>query len=154
MELNLPMLKQPYQFYPNPENDAPDWLKAKRQIVKDADAYIVVTAEYNSSMPPGLTNMLDHFSPNDYRCKPCGIVSYSVGPFGGIRAAASMRAMLADLGMVSVPEAMCCPTVSELFDANGIPVSDRIIKNGKKLVSNLEWYGCALKQHIKVNGMP
>ncbi|CAM1303171.1 Uncharacterised protein r2_g1316 [Pycnogonum litorale] len=76
------------------------------------------------------------------------------GPFGGIRAAASIRAMLSDLGMVSVPEAMYCPMVAESFDTNGIPISDRIIKNGKKLVSNLEWYGCALKQHLKVNGMP
>ena len=34
------------------------------KIIDAADAYVVVTAEYNNCLPPPLTNLLDHFSPS------------------------------------------------------------------------------------------
>jgi len=58
---------------------APDWLAAVNNKLKEADAVVVVSAEYNHSIPPALSNMLDHFPPASYAFKPSGIVCYSTG---------------------------------------------------------------------------
>jgi len=42
-----------------------------------ADAFVLVSAEYNHSIPPGLSNMLDHFGGSVYAFKPSGLVTYS-----------------------------------------------------------------------------
>ena len=72
---------------------------------------MIVTAEYNCSLPPALTNLLDYFPPASFRQisidriftnnikrswlsfrhKPVSIAAYSMGPFGGIRAAQLAR---------------------------------------------------------------
>lgn len=46
--------------------------------IDKADAFLIITPEYNHSVPPALTNLLDHFSPAQYHFKPSGIVSYSL----------------------------------------------------------------------------
>ena len=43
----------------------------------------IVTPEYNCSLPPALTNLLDHFPPASFRHKPATIAAYSMGPWGG-----------------------------------------------------------------------
>ena len=58
------------------------------QKIKDATGFVIVTAEYNCSLPPALTNLLDHFPLPSYRHKPASIASYSMGSLGGTRAAA------------------------------------------------------------------
>jgi NAD(P)H-dependent FMN reductase len=47
--------------------------------IRDADAFIIVTAEYNHSVPPALSNLLDHFGSSAYSYKPSGIICYSPG---------------------------------------------------------------------------
>ena len=58
---------------------APDWLKAVDDKLKESDAVMVVSAEYNHSIPPALSNILDHFPLASYAYKPSGIVCYSTG---------------------------------------------------------------------------
>lgn len=50
------------------------------QILESADGFIIVTGEYNHSIPPALKNLSDHFQ-TEYYFKPSGIVSYSAGAF-------------------------------------------------------------------------
>eukprot|EP00812_Abedinium_dasypus_P009363 NODE_3057_length_836_cov_335.768246.p1 GENE.NODE_3057_length_836_cov_335.768246~~NODE_3057_length_836_cov_335.768246.p1 ORF type:complete len:167 (-),score=22.42 NODE_3057_length_836_cov_335.768246:319-798(-) len=57
------------------------------QGIKESDAIVVVTAEYNHSLPPALTSLMGHFGGSNYRLKPSCIVTYSPGPWGGMRAA-------------------------------------------------------------------
>jgi len=58
---------------------APDWLEAVNNKLKEADAVVVVSPEYNHSIPPALSNMLDHLPLASYAYKPSGIVCYSTG---------------------------------------------------------------------------
>ena len=60
-----------------------------------ADAYILVTPEYNGSYSPALKNLLDHF-PKRHR-KPFGIVTASPGAMGGIRASQQMLQLVTAL---------------------------------------------------------
>jgi len=58
---------------------APDWLDVVNNKLKESDAVVVVSAEYNHSIPPALSNMLDYFPLASYAYKPSGIVCYSMG---------------------------------------------------------------------------
>ena len=78
LEIPAPIIKQPLHFMQDPSG-APDWLKDTAAKVSSADGYVVVTAEYNATIPPGLTNIMDHFPPPSYRHKPVSIASYSMG---------------------------------------------------------------------------
>ena len=55
-------MKKPLHFYADP-SQAPEYLHTLNKIMVEADAYIILTAEYNRSMPPGLTNLMDHLPP-------------------------------------------------------------------------------------------
>ena len=76
--LQFPLLSKPLFFYKD-QSEAPDWLRKAGEQIKEADAYVIVSAEYNHTMPPALTNMMDHFAMSSYEYKPSGIVTYSPG---------------------------------------------------------------------------
>jgi NAD(P)H-dependent FMN reductase len=103
-------------------------------------------------VPPALSNLLDHFL-EEFFYKPSAIVCYSPGPFGGVRAAMQLRAMLAELGMSSIPSLLPFPNVQQALDADGRPTSDRTDKSAAKFFAELEWYAEALKT-ARVKGTP
>ena len=44
----------------------------KKKELEEADSFIICSAEYNSALPPALTNMLDHYPPAAYKDRPVG----------------------------------------------------------------------------------
>src|SRR5262249_3544420 len=98
--LQLPLLDRMYKEYP--KGEAPAMLEELASIYRSVDAFVVVSGEYNHSVPPALSNLLDYFL-EEYRWRPSAIVCYSTGAFGGVRAAMQLRAMLCELGMSSIP---------------------------------------------------
>src|SRR5215471_12431077 len=91
IEYPLPLLDKMYKEYA--PGSAPPTLQRMAALIIPADAYIVVSGEYNHSVPPALANLLDHFL-DEYFRKPSAIVCYSAGSFGGVRAAVVLRSML------------------------------------------------------------
>jgi NAD(P)H-dependent FMN reductase len=113
---------------------------------------VIVSAEYNHSIPPALSNLLDHFL-EEYFFKPSAIVCYSPGAFGGVRAAMQLRAMLGEMGMSSIPSILPFPKVHEALDADGKPASERTDKSTGRFLAELEWYAEALKA-ARARGVP
>src|SRR5260370_8911446 len=74
IEFPLPLLDKMYKEYA--PGKAPPVLERLSQIIKPADAYVIVSGEYNHSIPPALSNLLDHFL-DDYFFKPSSTVCYS-----------------------------------------------------------------------------
>lgn len=74
----LPLLKKPLFHYEDPVK-APQALIEADKRLKAADAFVVVSAEYNHCIPPALTNLMSHFGSKSYSYKPSGIVTYSIG---------------------------------------------------------------------------
>ena len=68
------------------KGQAPEILERLATRIRAADAFIIVSGEYNHSIPPALSNLLDHFL-EEYFWRPSAIVCYSAGAFGGVRAA-------------------------------------------------------------------
>jgi NAD(P)H-dependent FMN reductase len=150
LEFALPLLDKMYKEYP--AGQAPPVLERLAQIIKPADAFLIVSAEYNHSIPPALSNLLDHFL-EEYFWRPSAIACYSPGGFGGVRAAMQLRAMLAEMGMASIPSLLPFPKVHELLDENGTPQNDRIQKSADRFLSELEWHANALKAQ-RAKGTP
>jgi NAD(P)H-dependent FMN reductase len=142
MEYNLPLLDWMYKEYE--PGKAPPALEKLANVIRAADAHVVVSGEYNHSIQPGLSNTLDHFL-EEYFFRPSAIVCYSVGGFGGVRAAMQLRAMLGELGMPSIPSILPFPKAQEMLNEDGTPTGDRPGKSAAKFFDELEWYANALK---------
>lgn len=142
VEHPLPLLDRMYKEYPR--GQAPAVLEGLADIVRAADAYVIVSAEYNHSIPPALSNLLDHFL-EEYFFKPSAVVCYSAGSYGGVRAAMQLRAMLAEMGMSSIPSLLPLPKAQDLFDEEGRPTGDRPGDAATRFFAELEWYADALK---------
>ena len=142
VEYPLPLLDRMYKEYP--KGQAPEVLERLAGVIRAADGYVIVSAEYNHSVPPALSNLLDHFL-EEYFFKPSAIVSYSAGPFGGVRAAMQLRAMLAEMGMSSIPSLLPFPKAQDLLTPDGEPTGDRPGRAAVRFLAELEWYAHALK---------
>jgi NAD(P)H-dependent FMN reductase len=143
LDFPLPLLDRMYKEYP-PEN-APEVLQRMAQLVIPADGYIVVSGEYNHTVPPALSNLLVHFL-EEYFWKPSAIVCYSAGSFGGVRAAMTLRCMLAEMGMSSIPSILPVPKVKAAFSEDGTPNYPDWHTRAEKFMTELEWYARAMKQ--------
>ncbi|WP_375454540.1 NADPH-dependent FMN reductase [uncultured Methylobacterium sp.] len=142
MVLQLPLLDRMYKEYP--KGEAPPVLEGLATLYARADAFVVVSAEYNHAIPPALSNTLDHFL-EEYFWRPSAICCYAAGPFGGVRAAMQLRAMLGELGMPSIPALLPVPRVGEALDEAGTPTEDRLAKAAERFLDELAWYAEALK---------
>ena len=146
LELQLPLLDRMYKEHP--KGKAPEPLERLAEIYRNADGFLVVSGEYNHGIPPALKNLLDHFL-EEYFWRPSGIVCYSAGGFGGVRAAMQLRMTLAELGMSSVPSLLPIPRIAEAIDEDGvarIPIVDR---SANRFLDEFLWHASALKQARK-----
>jgi NAD(P)H-dependent FMN reductase len=141
-EQRLPLLDRMYKEYA--PGEAPATLETLASHVRVADAYVIVSGEYNHTVPPALTNLLDHFL-EEYFWKPSGIVCYSAGGFGGVRASIALRPMLAELGMSSIPSVLPIPRVQEAFDDDGTPKDPAWTQRADRFLAELEWYAEAMR---------
>lgn len=147
---DLPMLDKMYKEYK--AGEAPEPMERLAGILKSSDGFVMVTAEYNHGLPAGLKNLLDHFQ-TEYLFKPVGILSYSEGSFGGVRAAVHLRAVLGELGMASISSMMPVPKVSNAIAEDGTAVEENTNKRFDRFAEELLWYADALKK-ARAQGTP
>lgn len=143
-QVRLPLLEMQYSDYE--AGHAPPELERLAQLYRAADGFIVVSGEYNHGIPPAMKNLLDYFL-EEYFWRPSGIVSYSGGRFGGVRAAMQLRAVLAELGTVSIPTTLPVGDVGESFTDAGDPVDPRWYERSAQFFDEFYWYMDALKRH-------
>jgi NAD(P)H-dependent FMN reductase len=148
--LQLPMLDRMYKEYP--KGQAPAVLENLATLYKGADAFVVVSGEYNHSVPPALSNLLDHFL-EEYFFRPSAIVCYSSGQFGGVRAAMQLRAMLCELGMPSIPSLFPIPKIAGALTEGGQPTEDWVERRFLRFATELEWYAEAFRDR-RAKGVP
>ena len=151
--MDLPLLKKPYHFYQD-KTQAPQILQDTNKLIAEADGYVIITAEYNHCLPPALLNLMDYFPGSSYKYRPASIVSYSMGPYGGQRAAMQARALLGELGCPSTSFLFAIPQIQNSFDQEGKPTNDRMETGADKLIEELEWYATALRIHRDKYGKP
>jgi NAD(P)H-dependent FMN reductase len=126
------------------EKPAPE-LAAITPRLASADAFVVVTPEYNHSFPAPLKTAIDwHFK--EWRAKPVGFVSYG-GISGGLRAVEQLRQVFAELHAVTVRDTVSFHGPWTQFDAEGLPKdSDRYERIAQSMLDQLAWWGHALRE--------
>jgi NAD(P)H-dependent FMN reductase len=149
-ESGLPLLDRMYKEYP--AGQAPEGLERLAGLIKSCDAVLVVAGEYNHSIQPALSNLLDHFL-EEWFWRPAGIACYSAGQFGGVRAAMQLRALLPEVGMPSIPTILAFPKAQDLFDEQGEPRADWVEVQAERFLDELEWYADALRA-ARARGVP
>ncbi|MEV8630695.1 NAD(P)H-dependent oxidoreductase [Streptosporangium sp. NPDC051023] len=110
-----------------------------------ADAFAVVTPEYNHSFPASLKNAIDwHFT--QWQAKPVGFVSYG-GLAGGLRAVEQLRAVFAELHAVTVRDTVSFHKAWERFGPDGLPKDPEGCNSAAKvMLDQLAWWSHALRE--------
>lgn len=153
VEKEFPILKKAFHYYED-KTKAPKLLQEADEDIRSADAFLLISCEYNHSIPPALSNMLDHFPAESFAFRPSGILTYSPSQFGGIRAAMQLRAMTGELGCTSVSKIFAIPKVHEVIDEHGVPKDSRLKDELKELMSQLDWTATAFKEMKAKYGLP
>jgi chromate reductase len=109
---------------------APPAVAALRAAVADADAVLIATPEYNSSIPGALKNALDWasrpFATNVFRNKPVVVIGSSHGVFGGVWAQAELRKVLGTMGARVVEAEVAVGRAGEKIDDDGRVVDEEV----------------------------
>jgi chromate reductase len=108
----------------------PPAVDAFRRLVREADAVVFATPEYNSSIPGALKNALDWGSrplaTNAFRNKPVAVIASSAGAFGAVWAAAELRKVLSAMGARVAEVELAIGHAQEKFDADGRLTDDDV----------------------------
>lgn len=108
-----------------------------------ADAFVVVTPEYNHGYPAALKQLVDA-SRYPWRAKPAAFVSYG-GRSGGIRAIEQLRLVFAELHTYTLAESVNIAGVEQYFDAAGQFRPDAShVKALDGMAGRLRWWSNAL----------
>jgi len=156
LELDLPLLDKMYKELHGKQPPKYAALKKKLEklarLYRSADGFVIISAEYNHSIPPGLSNLIDYFL-EEYFFRPSAIVCYSATPFGGVRAAMQLRAMLAECGMPTIPSLQPIPKIAEALTEDGRPLTQALAEKSGKFFDEFEWYMRAYRSE-REKGVP
>jgi NAD(P)H-dependent FMN reductase len=115
----------------------PEKFRPLTERIFNADAFILVTPEYNGSYSPAMKNLLDHFPKQHH--KPFGIVTASPGAMGGIRSSQQLLQLVPALFGIASPYLLIVPAVDKKFDVEGNLLDPSFEKNIHNFISEFLW---------------
>lgn len=144
----LPYLDEPISPQFNPERKPNEVASKLLDKFNEADAYILVTPEYNRSYSAVLKNAIDYID-FQFKQKPVALVAHGVT--GGAQAISHLRGVIPGLHSITVPSAVfLVGRAGEMIDENGI-INEEIKNNPygpqtslKNSLNDLKWYSDAL----------
>jgi chromate reductase len=132
-------------FNQDDEQDPPEKVAELKRKIRESDAILFVTPEYNYSIPGVLKNAIDWasrpYGDSAWDGKPAAIMGASIGGIATARAQYHLRQMMVFLNMfpVNQPEVMI-GNCSDKFDEQGNLTDDETKKFIRQLLENLvEW---------------
>ena len=140
-------------FSPDLEADLPPAVAEFKQAVSSSDGLLIVSPEYNRSIPGALKNAIDWGSrprrDNSFARKPTGIIGASTGHIGTAVMQSSMRSVLSflDAPQLNSPEAYVT-FKPEVFPGGGV-VTDDSTKNS--LTHYMGEYAAFVERVLAVN---
>ena len=132
-------------FNQDEEQNPPEKVVELKRRIREADAVLFVTPEYNYSVPGVLKNAIDWasrpYGESVWNGKPAAIMGASIGAIGTARAQYHLRQMFVFLNMfpVNQPEVMI-GNAQDRFDSQGNLTDDATKDFIRQLLQNLvEW---------------
>ncbi|HHU79410.1 MAG TPA: NAD(P)H-dependent oxidoreductase [Clostridiales bacterium] len=145
MDMHLMTLNDLPMYNEDLESSLPEIVKEYKNIIRSSDGVIIVTPEYNHSIPGVLKNAIDWFSRGKRAMvrKPVMIAGASTGMLGTARAQMHLRQILNSGGVsaIALPgNEVFINNVSDKFDADGNLIHQPTISFLDQVVSNfIEW---------------
>ncbi|WP_255950549.1 NADPH-dependent FMN reductase [Streptomyces odontomachi] len=127
-ELDLPLFDEPN--HPMTGNYVHEHTRAWSARVARANAFVLVTPEYNHGYPAALKNALDYLN-REWRYKAVGFVSYG-GVSAGSRAVQQLKQVVTALRMVPVVDAVAVPFIAQRLDESRTFRRDEITDSAAK----------------------
>lgn len=118
-----------------------------KDITSRADAFFIVTPEYNHSFPGSLKRLLDS-EYAQYNRKPVVLAGVSDGSWGGVRVCEALLPVLRSLGLAVIRPTVYFPKVQDIFNETGEMNADylqRYEKSVQGAYKELVWFARALK---------
>ncbi|HEX8160404.1 MAG TPA: NAD(P)H-dependent oxidoreductase [Pyrinomonadaceae bacterium] len=114
------------------------------RAVSRADAFVIVTPEYNHGYPGMLKHALDT-NLKEYVHKAVGVCGVSAGGFGGTRVIENLLPVLRELGLVTIFWDLNFSGVGKVFDPAGALLDDSYVKRADKFLRELVWMAKTLR---------
>lgn len=152
--IDLPMLDRMYKEYP--KGEAPAAMEKLAETIRDADAFVFVTGEYNWGMQPGLKNLTDHFL-EEWFWRPAAIASYSAGRLAGARANSMWHPTLSEMGMVVISSTLTVGPIAQTLDEQGKTTGDAgksLDRAFPRFADDLSWWAQAAKTQRAAKAPP
>ena len=109
-----------------------------------ADAFVVVTPEYNHSYPAALKQAID-VGRSEWMAKPVGFVAYG-GMSGGLRAVEHLRGVFAELHAVTIRDTVSFHGGWARFE-DGRPIEVEVVEGAAKvMLDQLAWWAVTLRE--------
>ena len=145
-ELPLPFYNGdtvPVVYHKNgyPDANAQKW----SNVARAADAFIIVSPEYNHGYPAVLKNALD-WGYLEFEKKPFGLVGVSNGTTAGARMIENLRPIIQNFNAMSIRETIMLGPVEKYFGDDGKLLDESLNKKIDGLLSSLVWWAEALKK--------
>jgi NAD(P)H-dependent FMN reductase len=143
----MPFFAEPVSPRYNPNRDIDPTAKQWLDKIAGFDAYVVVTPEYNHSIPGVLKNAFDYMDWQMLR-KPSAIVSH--GTVGGARAAMHLKEVLSEARGVPIPNFVALAHMSDVIDEDGnLSEEQKANPYGPQgaleaMLAELKWYSDSL----------
>lgn len=134
----------------NSDIPVPKKVREFKRKIREADAILFSTAEYNYSVPGSLKNAIDWgsrpYGDNSFEDKPAAIMSESTGINAGSKAQYHLRQMMVflDVHVLNKPEVMV-PQAKEKFDEKGNLADEHTKEKIKELLEALAKWAERLK---------
>lgn len=128
-------------------------MKAYQARIAAADAFIVLTAEYNHGYTAALKHLIDAAMP-EWQAKPVGFVSYG-GISGGLRAVEQLRLVFAELSAVGLRDTVSFHNPWNTLDPDGrLLASPAAVSALNVLIEHLRWWATVLKVGREKSPLP
>lgn len=134
-----------------------------REILKDHQAFLICSPEYNSSISAVLKNAIDWASrPKSGEAnlvcfigKVVSLMSASPGKLGGIRGLVTVRSILSNIGCIVLPDQLCIGSADKAFDEQGSLIDKSQHEMVNKITSDFiklsQKMNCDMDAHIKAS---
>ncbi|MGK5549194.1 NADPH-dependent FMN reductase [Streptomyces sp. URMC 127] len=143
--VSLPEAGLPVLVTRPPSAEAAERLAGISPRLAAADAFVVITAEYNHAYPAVLKSAID-WHVDEWHAKPVAFVCYG-GRSAGLRAVEQLRLVFSELHAVTLRDSVSFANVWDQFDDEGRPKDpEGIALAAKAMLNQLVWWARSLRE--------
>lgn len=141
------------------ESGLPENAKKLKKIMKEHQAFLIASPEYNSALSAVLKNVIDWTSRPEqgeksleaYTGKVAGLLAASPGAMGGLRGLVGLRSILGNIGVILIPDQIAISQAHEAFDEDGSLKDSKKLETVKRIATRVVEVAGALAKPVAVS---